>query len=943
MQKGYLALVLHAHLPYVRHPEVEEALEERWLFEAITESYLPLLSSLTELVVDEIDFCLTISLSPTLLEMLADDLLQVKYLAYLNRVIRLAEKEVDRTTHADQAYLPLARHYLDKSLTLRKLYVSTYQGDLIGVFRDIKEKGKIELITSAGTHGYLPLMLTREAVAAQVRSAVDCFTRFFGEGPRGIWLPECGYFPNLDLILAEAGLDYFFVDTRGFLDAEPVPSLGVYAPVRTRSGTTVFGRDPHSSKEVWSKQEGYPGDYRYREYYRDIGFDLDYSYLRPFLPQDIRVNTGIKYYRITGPTEEKEIYNPGEAEARASDHATNFIRNRLDQIARLGGEMSQPPIIVAPYDAELFGHWWYEGPEWIKNLIRQLGGMQERVQLTTPSRFMKDYPAKETVNLPLSSWGDGGYNRVWLNGSNDWIYSHLHGAEIRMIKLANSFNNPGPHIDRALRQAARELLLAQASDWAFSINSGTVVDYAVRRTRNHLARFNALYTQLTQGNLQGHLKDEFLGQTGSMDRFFPDLKWDLYRAKSIKPLAKENYTGLSVLMLSWEFPPKAVGGLARHVEGLARALATQGLEIHVVTCAHGEAPGYEQRGALHIHRVETFGCIDTLGFLNWITQLNFAMLTRVSELVRAGYDFQLIHAHDWLVAFAARSLKNKLGIPLVLTIHATEHGRNQGIHNQTQGYIHNVETWATAEAGKVICCSQYMQEEISRLFNPPRDKVSVIPNGVEVAALSGTVDRALTDYRGTGRTVFFVGRLVPEKGVQTLIQAIPLILESVPRVRFVIAGEGPYRQILLELARSLEVEEHLIFHGFVDDLLRNDLYSQADVAVFPSLYEPFGIVALEAMASGTPVVVSDTGGLAEIVEDGVDGLKITPGDATSLAQAVLKILLSPALASVLGRRGREKVISRYGWTSISEKTQEVYLELLMGENCQRREVIICKQ
>ncbi|MHB1418260.1 MAG: 1,4-alpha-glucan branching protein domain-containing protein [Bacillota bacterium] len=940
MERGYLALILHAHLPYVRHPKAEEALEERWLFEAITESYLPLISAFDDLVAEGTEFCLTISLSPTLIQMLDDDLLRDKYLVYLNRVISMAEKEVDRTNRTDQVFLPLARHYLEKYLTMRQLYLSTYDGNLLGALLKLKKKGKIELITTAGTHGYLPLMLTREAVKAQVFSAVDSFRRFFGEGPRGIWLPECGYFPGLDHILAEAGLGYFFVDTRGFIHADPVPTHGVYAPVQTLAGTTVFGRDPQSSREVWSKHEGYPGDYSYREYYRDIGFDMDFNYMRPFLPQGIRVNTGMKYYRITGPTATKEIYSPQAAGNRTWEHAANFIRNRLDQIAQLNAEMSQPPVIVAPYDAELFGHWWYEGPKWIKNMIQQ-ASLQERLQLTTPGRFMDHYPAKETVTLPVSSWGDGGFNRVWLNESNDWIYRHLHRAEIRMTALANSFKiNPGKQVDRALRQAARELMLAQSSDWAFGINSGTVVDYAVRRTHIHLDRFNTLCTQLAEGRIQ----EDFLVEMENMDRVFPQLEWGLYRAVPVRSADIEDYPGPCVLMLSWEFPPKAVGGLARHVDGLARAIAAQGTEVHVVTCAYPGAPEHEQSGTLHIHRVETFEDIDTLGFLNWVIQLNLVMLQRVLELTRAGLKFQTIHAHDWLVAFAARPLKHKLCIPLVLTIHATEHGRNHGINNDTQKYIHDVETWATGEAGKVICCSQYMQEEVSRLFSLPAENVRVIPNGVEVAAMNGTVNSVSADYREAAvKTVFFVGRLVPEKGVQVLLRSIPLILEKMPGVRFIIAGEGPYRQILQNLAENLGVEEHIVFPGFIDDSTRNKLLAEADVAIFPSLYEPFGIVALEAMACGTPLIVSDTGGLSEIIEHEVDGLKVIPGDETSLAQAVCKILGDPGQAAALGRRGQEKVIIRYGWAEIALKTLEVYKELQAEEDYQSREEIVCRR
>jgi 1,4-alpha-glucan branching enzyme len=265
----------------------------------------------------------------------------------------------------------------------------------------------------------------------------------------------------------------------------------------------AFGRDSESAKAVWSSIEGYPGDFDYREFYRDIGYDLDYEIIKPYLPGGgIRTNTGLKYYRITGTTDHKEPYVRTRAMEQAAVHAGNFVTNRQKQIEHLASAMDRCPIVVAPYDAELFGHWWFEGPEWIDCLVRKLACDQQTLRLVTPSEYLERYPGNQLCTPSASSWGYRGYNEVWLNGSNDWIYPHLHQAAELMAKLARRFPRARGLRRRALDQAARELLLAQASDWAFMMKTGTTVEYAVKRTRGHLARFSALTHQIQDGGME---------------------------------------------------------------------------------------------------------------------------------------------------------------------------------------------------------------------------------------------------------------------------------------------------------------------------------------------------------------------------------------------------------------------------------------------------------
>jgi len=523
-------LVFHAHLPYVRHPDHDYFLEENWFYEAVTETYIPLINVLEGLLKDEVDFRLTVALSPTLLSMFNDSFLQERYLRHLHKLIDLANREVDRTRWQPEFH-DTALMYQNLFNRARETFADRYGRNLIGAFRGLQDSGKVELISCGATHGYLPLMgLHRESVRAQVATAVDVHTRLLGKKPRGIWLPECGYNPGDDWILREFGIRFFFLDTHGVLFASHRPKYGVFAPIYCRSGVAAFGRDPESSKQVWSMDEGYPGDFDYREYYRDVGWDLDLDYVRPYVhPDGTRINTGIKYYRITGKTNHKEPYNAVWAGEKAAVHAGNFMFNREKQIEYLAGKLDRPPLIVSPYDAELFGHWWFEGPLWLNYLFRKLAYDQETVEPITPSEYLQRYPCNQVPIPCQSSWGNKGYHDVWLEGSNDWIYRHLHKATERMIEQANYFPDAGGLLRRALNQAARELMLAQASDWAFIMKTGTMVDYAVRRTKEHLSNFNRLYHQVTGQNID----EGWLGHLEGKNNLFPDIDYRIYRSQPV--------------------------------------------------------------------------------------------------------------------------------------------------------------------------------------------------------------------------------------------------------------------------------------------------------------------------------------------------------------------------------------------------------------------------
>ena len=516
--EGDLCLVLHSHLPFVRHPERPYFLEENWLFEAITETYLPLLDMFDHLAEDGVEARVTVSLTPTLMAMLRDPLLLSRYARHLDRSCVLAGLEVERTRR-DPGFGPVAGFYLDRLERLRFLFVKEYGRDLVGRFAALESDGRIEILACAATHGFLPhLAAVPASVRAQIAVGVREHRRQIGRSPRGMWLPECAYFEGLDALLAEEGIEHVFVDARGLRNASSRPRLDLHAPILSPAGVAAFGRDEESSEQVWSSKQGYPGDPAYRDFYRDIGYDLDADYVGPFLdPSGGRGFTGLKYHRITGPHDDKEPYRREWALRALEAHADDFVRNRARQAAALDSRFGHPPLMVAMYDAELFGHWWFEGPEWIEAVLRRLPAAGLRV--VGPAQYLEDHPVLQVAEPSASSWGNGGYYEVWLGNANDWIWPPLHDASRRMQDLASRGPGAGRLHRRAMAQLGRELLLAQASDWPFILKHETAVGYAERRVREHLVRFDRLARQVEAGRVD----EAYLTALEGRDNLFPDL------------------------------------------------------------------------------------------------------------------------------------------------------------------------------------------------------------------------------------------------------------------------------------------------------------------------------------------------------------------------------------------------------------------------------------
>ncbi len=521
---AYFSLILHAHLPFVRHPEYPEFLEEDWLYEAITEVYLPLIFIFQTLHETGAKPRLAMNVSPPLCEMLADPLLQERYTRHLENLLELAKKELDRTTSESHEFYDAAKMYVDSLSASLDLWNNRYGRNLITAFRELQDAGVLEIITCGATHGFMPLISTIESRRAQVQIAVANYKKHFGRQPRGIWLAECAYEPGVEDLIKDAGIEYFIADTHAILYGDPRPKYGVHAPVVCPNGTAVFARDVETSQQVWSAEIGYPGNDLYREFYRDIGWDAPLDYIRPYLDSDgNRKHLGLKYHRITGrdvPQNLKQPYLPKLAREKAAENAMHFIGERIKQAHKLRETFEgHPPLVVSPYDAELYGHWWFEGPQFIDFFFKKIHYDQNEIECITPGDFLDANMPIQIQKPTASSWGENGYYKVWINEANSWMYPFQHDAERRMTALANKFAVQSPKSNvqtqdgskgpwtldlglwtRILNQAARELLLAQSSDWAFQIYQGTTVEYSSRRFQSHIHRFDLLAKMLEQSS-----------------------------------------------------------------------------------------------------------------------------------------------------------------------------------------------------------------------------------------------------------------------------------------------------------------------------------------------------------------------------------------------------------------------------------------------------------
>ncbi len=491
MAPGKILFLLHAHLPFVRHPEYKRFFEENWLFEAISETYLPLVQAMRRALEKGLPGTLNLSVSPPLIEMLSDEHLIGKFSVHLRKQLELAEREVARFTEGPQA--TLAKFYLERQKSLIDTWENRCKKNILKEFLSLEKAGKLNLLTCVGTHPFLPAYQSDPAsIRDQLDITIKCFERAFGRKPLGVWIPECGYFPHLDSYLAEFGIKYFFLETHGVLLASPPPKYGVFTPLKTTAGCYCMGREQASSMEVWSRRTGYPGHPEYREFFRDIAHERERDYLGDyFFAGENPIDTGFKYYRITGE-ENKQFYRPWNAMQLAHDHARIFMLNREATISDLLPKMEgNKAALLCPYDAELFGHWWFEGPYFLEALLERAAASSV-LEFAGADSVMLNSADPEVHAPAFSSWGEGGFGGVWINSETEQYYPESYRIRA-MIEMLSAKKIKFPRLRRIIKQMKRELMLFQASDWAFMIHNHSAEEYARRRLSDHYQNACALF------------------------------------------------------------------------------------------------------------------------------------------------------------------------------------------------------------------------------------------------------------------------------------------------------------------------------------------------------------------------------------------------------------------------------------------------------------------
>ena len=524
-EKGTWALVLHQHLPFVRHPEYAVSLEEQWFFEAVVSVYTQLLDMFWRLERDKIDFRVTLSLTPPLLSMMQDPLLKVRAARHIDECIRLAEREVGNA--GGRPWQATAQQTLDRFWAAKRVF-ETYDGDLTQGYRAFQDLGKIEVITCPATHMILPLFKHfPEMVRAQIQTACKQYRRTFGRSPRGLWLAENAWTPGLDEFLAAEGIRWFLLNDLAVLEGDTRPFYGTAGPVITPAGVAAFGIDTDTRAKIWSREGGYPGHVDYKEWYRDLGYDADESYLPAYWKTaNVRRNTGIKYYRITDKnldSSQKAYYDPARAYETVHQHAGQFVFERGAQANYfLGRDGGHHPCVVSAYDAELYGHWWQEGPDFLESVFRKMAFDQTEVRPVTPGEYLAEQPTHQRMVPGAGSWGKGHYFQTWVDDRshqpNTWVFRHLFRLCGRMADAATRFKDTtDPVLTRALDQAARSLFLAGASDWGFLISTGQAIRYSEVQILTHIDRAKELLRQVETGEV----REEYLALLESVDCIFP--------------------------------------------------------------------------------------------------------------------------------------------------------------------------------------------------------------------------------------------------------------------------------------------------------------------------------------------------------------------------------------------------------------------------------------
>jgi 1,4-alpha-glucan branching enzyme len=551
-----VSLVLNIHHPYIKEipavvqrdpafldeipviPEninlAPESAEESWFFETLSETYLPLLMLFDRLEADHVPFRLGISLSPIMAQMLCDDLLQKKYIAYLDHQIDFGKQEIERLD-GKPALRQLAQYYFDQAVERRAAMSTRYEGNLFKALEQYQQKNKIEFLAAPATHAFLPFLCSfPEALQAQIETALAFYHYSLDIVPQGFWLPELGWSKELDPFLRSYNFNYTIVDSHGFVLGNPPPSRGSFFPVRTPQNIIILARDFYACSDINRMSREGP----YRDNSRDVGYELPIEMLSPFIAQNgARCQTGYKYWQTAGgaPGDAADSapgddipYDPAAARETAEEHARAFLENCCGRLESARRFMKELPLSLCAFNADNFGRHWHEGPQFLESLFRLAAGYRE-LQFMTPAEYLYQQPLSAfEVSLPeYSSWGDNGYAEVWLDSSNDWIYRHLSRSISRMTELADRFSGSSNLKERTMNQAACELLLAMASDWPALLYRQECTGYARRQLEDPLQNFTTIYEALGSN----YISTEWLTTLERRHSVFPQINYHVFKRK----------------------------------------------------------------------------------------------------------------------------------------------------------------------------------------------------------------------------------------------------------------------------------------------------------------------------------------------------------------------------------------------------------------------------